>query len=142
MAGLQNQYGIFLEDFLMVVIRLARAGAKKAPFYHVVVADSRKARGGRFIERLGFYNPMARGPETTLQLDQERITHWVNCGAQPSERVSLLLRRAKSGEAVNQPAPKKSELKTAQIEASRKVAAKKAKEAATAEAETPAESAE
>ncbi len=71
----------------MVVFRLARAGAKKAPFYHVVVADSRKARGGRFIERMGFYNPMALGLETTLQLNQERIAYWVGCGAQPSERV-------------------------------------------------------
>ena len=125
----------------MVVIRLARAGAKKAPFYHVVVADSRASRGGRFIERLGFYNPMARGPETTLQLNQERIAYWVGCGAQPSERVSLLLHRSTKGEAVNQPAPKKSELKTAQIEASRKAAKAKAKVEAAA-AETPAESAE
>ncbi len=124
----------------MVVIRLARAGAKKAPFYHVVVADSRKARGGRFIERLGFYNPMARGPETTLQLDQERIAYWVGCGAQPSERVSLLLYRCAKGEAVNTPAPKKSALKTAQIEASRKAAKAKAK--AEVAAEAPAESAE
>lgn len=126
----------------MVVIRLARAGAKKSPFYQVVVADSRKARGGRFIERLGFYNPMARGPETALQLNQERITHWVGRGAQPSDRVSLLLSRVKKGEAVNQPAPKKAELKTAQIDASRKAAKAKAKPETTdtpAENETPAE---
>ena len=111
----------------MVVIRLARAGAKKSPFYHVVVADSRKARGGRFIERLGFYNPMARGPETTLQLDQERITYWTGCGATPSPRVLLLLKEAKSGENINKPAPKKAEIKTAQIEASQKAAKVKAK---------------
>ncbi len=108
----------------MVVIRLARAGAKKAPFYHVVVADSRKARGGRFIERLGFYNPMARGPETTLQLNQERITYWTGCGAIPSSRVTLLLKNA---DGANKPTPKKAELKTAQIEASLKAEKAKAK---------------
>ena len=116
----------------MVVIRLARAGAKKSPFYHVVVADSRKARGGRFIERLGFYNPMARGPETTLQLNQERIAYWTGCGAIPSDRVTLLLKTTEKGEAVNKPAPKKSELKAAQITASQK--AMKAKAKAEAEA--------
>ena len=124
----------------MVVIRLARAGAKKSPFYQVVVADSRKPRGGRFIERLGFYNPMARGPETTLQLNQERITYWVGCGAQPSERVSNLIRLMKNNTAVNQPTPKKAELKTAQIDAARK--AVKAKKAQTEAAETEAKTAE
>ncbi|PIZ04426.1 MAG: 30S ribosomal protein S16 [Gammaproteobacteria bacterium CG_4_10_14_0_8_um_filter_38_16] len=129
----------------MVVIRLARGGAKKAPFYHVVVADSRKARGGRFIERLGFYNPMARGPETHLQLDQERVAYWTERGAQPSERVSLLLHRIAKGEAINQAAPKKAELKTAQIAASQKAAKAKAKaetEAAKAEEKTEEKSAE
>lgn len=111
----------------MVVIRLARGGAKKAPFYHVVVADSRKARGGRFIERLGFYNPLARGPETALQIDQERVTHWIKCGAQPSDRVAHIL---KSGTEINKAQPKKSEVKTAQIAASQKAAAQKAKAAA------------
>ena len=111
----------------MVVIRLARAGAKKTPFYHVVVADSRKARGGRFIERLGFYNPMARGPETTLQIDQDRVAHWVKCGAQASARVAHILKETAE---VNKPQPKKSELKTAQIAASQKAAAAKAKAAA------------
>lgn len=119
----------------MVVIRLARGGAKKSPFYHVVVADSRKARGGRFIERLGYYNPMARGPETTLEVNQERVSYWVGCGAAPSERVSYLLNLAKSGTAVNKPAPKKAELKTAQIAESVKAAKAKAKaDAAAAEA--------
>lgn len=117
----------------MVVIRLARAGAKKSPFYHVVVADSRKSRGGRFIERLGFYNPMARGPETHLQLDQERMTYWTGCGAQATDRVAHLLKCAQADKTVNQAAPKKSELKTAQIEASIKSAKAKAKAAAEAE---------
>ena len=124
----------------MVVIRLARAGAKKAPFYHVVVADSRKSRGGRFIERLGFYNPMARGPETRLQLDQERMGYWTGCGAQATDRVSFLLKCAQSGEAVNQATPKKSELKTAQIDASIKSAKAKAKAAAAEEAQKPSDS--
>lgn len=115
----------------MVVIRLARAGAKKSPFYHVVVADSRNARGGRFIERLGYYNPMARGPETTLQVNQERVTYWTGCGAQATARVAHLLKCAVSCD-VNKAAPKKSEVKTAQIEASVKSAKAKAK----AEAET------
>lgn len=125
----------------MVVIRLARGGAKKSPFYHVVVADSRKARGGRFIERLGFYNPMARGPETTLQVNQERIGYWVGCGAIPSERVSHLLKLAKSGAAINKPAPKKAEVRTAQIAESAKAAKAKAKAEAEA-AETTAEKTE
>ncbi len=126
----------------MVVIRLARAGAKKSPFYHVVVADSRKARGGRFIEQLGFYNPMARGPETTLQLNQERIGYWTGCGAIPSDRVALLLKTAKSGVEVNKPAPKKADLKTAQIEASLKSAKVKAKAEAAAATEAAKETVE
>lgn len=124
----------------MVVIRLARAGAKKSPFYHVVVADSRKCRGGRFIERLGYYNPMARGPETTLQMNQERIAYWTGCGATPSDRVAHLLKCASKNEAVNKPAPKKSEIKTAQIGESIKAAKAKAKaEAEAAKSEEKAE---
>lgn len=110
----------------MVVIRLSRAGAKKSPFYHVVVADSRKPQGGRFIERVGFYNPMARGPETRLQLNQERIGYWTGCGAIASERVTHLVKCAQSTD-VNKAAPKKAELKTAQIDASIKAAKVKAK---------------
>ncbi|OGT32365.1 MAG: 30S ribosomal protein S16 [Gammaproteobacteria bacterium RIFCSPHIGHO2_02_FULL_39_13] len=122
----------------MVVIRLARAGATKSPFYHVVVADSRKARGGRFIERLGFYNPMARGSETTLQLNQERIAYWTGQGAQPSARVTLMLKTAQKDKAINKAAPTKAELKTAQIAASRQAAKVKAKaEAETATAAEP-----
>lgn len=81
----------------MVVIRLARAGAKKRPFYHLVVADSRKARGGRFIERLGYYNPIARGKETPVSFNVERIQYWVGVGAQVSERVQYLLKQAPAG---------------------------------------------
>jgi small subunit ribosomal protein S16 len=74
----------------MVTIRLARSGAKKRPFYHITVCDSRKARDGRFIERIGFYNPRARGNEERLRLDLERMAYWSGQGAQPSPRVSKL----------------------------------------------------
>lgn len=76
----------------MVTIRLARHGAKKRPFYHVVVANSREARDGRYIERIGFFNPIAQGGDTRLRLDLARVEHWVKCGAQPSDRVQSLIR--------------------------------------------------
>jgi small subunit ribosomal protein S16 len=76
----------------MVTIRLARTGAKKRPFYHIVVADSRNARGGRYIERVGFFNPIATGGEERLRIDRARVDHWVGQGAQASERVSALLK--------------------------------------------------
>ena len=78
----------------MVTIRLARGGAKKRPFYHVVVADSRKARDGRFIERIGFFNPIAAGQEQVLKIDQKRLTYWLSQGAQTSERVAALVKQA------------------------------------------------
>ena len=80
----------------MVKIRLARAGAKKRPFYHVVATDSRKARDGRFIERLGYYNPKATGDEKQLVVDRSRVEHWKSKGAQVSDRVTFLLSHAKS----------------------------------------------
>lgn len=76
----------------MVSIRLARSGAKKRPFYHIVVTDSRSARGGRFIERVGFFNPVAKGAETTLEVNAERVQYWISQGAQPSDRVGQLLK--------------------------------------------------
>lgn len=76
----------------MVVIRLARGGAKKRPFYNVVVADQRFKRDGRYIERIGFYNPIASGKEVKLKLNRERIAHWVNNGAQLSARVGGLVK--------------------------------------------------
>ena len=78
----------------MVVIRLARGGSKKRPFYHITVADQRNARDGRFIERVGFFNPVARGQEEALRIDLERVAHWVGRGAQPSGRVTALLKDA------------------------------------------------
>ncbi len=81
----------------MVRIRLARGGAKKRPFYTVVVADQRRAPRGRFIERVGFYNPRAEGREEKLRLDRERIDYWVSQGAQPTSRVSQLLKTSEVG---------------------------------------------
>lgn len=75
----------------MVTIRLSRGGAKKQPYYTVVVADSRNKRDGRCIERVGFFNPLAQGQEETLRLNMERITHWVSEGAQTSARVTKLI---------------------------------------------------
>ncbi len=79
----------------MVVIRLARGGAKKRPFYHIVATDSRNPRDGSYLERLGFYNPIATGGEVRLQLDQVRLAYWLGVGAQPSSRVSDLMLDAK-----------------------------------------------
>lgn len=76
----------------MVSIRLSRAGAKKRPFYHVVVTDSRNRRDGRYIERLGFFNPIASEGQERLRIDLERVDFWVGRGAQPSDRVASLLK--------------------------------------------------
>ena len=78
----------------MVTIRMSRSGAKKRPYYNVVVADSRNKRDGRCIERVGFFNPRAQGQGETLRLDMERITHWINLGAQTSDRVANLIMQA------------------------------------------------
>ena len=76
----------------MVTIRLSRGGAKKRPFYHVVVTDSRNKRDGRYIERLGFFNPIASGKAERLSLNEERIQYWLGHGAQMTERVVTLLK--------------------------------------------------
>jgi small subunit ribosomal protein S16 len=78
----------------MVIIRLSRGGSKNRPFFNVVVADSRNRRDGRFIERVGFYNPVAPEGQEALRLQLERITHWQEKGAQLSETVSKLVKRA------------------------------------------------
>jgi small subunit ribosomal protein S16 len=78
----------------MVTIRLTRTGAKNRPFYHVIVADSRSGRDGRYIERVGFFNPLARGNEVRLRLDSERVEYWKSHGAQPSDRVAKLIKDA------------------------------------------------
>ena len=80
----------------MVVIRLSRGGAKNRPFYNVVVADSRCRRDGRFIERVGFYNPVASEGSEALRLDQDRISYWTSNGAQLSDTVARLVKKNKS----------------------------------------------
>ena len=128
----------------MLTIRLARSGAKKRPFYHISVADSRMPRDGRFVERVGYYNPIASGQEIRLEVDVERIDYWISKGAQPSERVLNLLKQ-------NTETPEQTEKRLAAKEAKRikklalKVAAKEAEaapaEEAPAEEATPAEEA-
>ncbi|MGO2010696.1 MAG: 30S ribosomal protein S16 [Pseudoalteromonas sp.] len=79
----------------MVTIRLQRGGAKKRPFYQIVVADSRFSRDGRFIEKVGFFNPIASGQEEKVRLDLPRVEHWVSQGAALSDRVSKLVKDAR-----------------------------------------------
>ena len=80
----------------MVTIRLARTGAKKRPLYHIVVTNSRSARGGRFIERVGYFNPVATGGETRLQVNSDRVNYWLSQGAQTSDRVGQLIKEQAS----------------------------------------------
>jgi len=83
----------------MVIIRLARGGAKKRPFYHIVVADSRKSRDGRFIERVGFFNPIATGQEVRLLIKNDRLDYWLSRGAKTSERVAGLVKQQAESQA-------------------------------------------
>ena len=136
----------------MVIIRLARSGAKKNPYYFITVADERRPRDGAFIERLGFFNPMAKGQEERLRLDLDKLNEWVSKGAQVSDRVNNLVKEAKltpeeleakmaakkakadaKKAAINEKLAKEAEAKAAE-EAS-------AEEAAPAEEEAPAEEA-
>ena len=82
----------------MVTIRLARGGAKKRPFYTIVVADQRRQSNGRFIERVGFFNPMAAVNEEKIRLNTDRVDYWITKGARPSERVAGILKKVKQGE--------------------------------------------
>ena len=81
----------------MVTIRLSRGGAKKRPFYHIVVTDSRMRRDGRYLERLGYFNPIATGGESKLTMNLERAEYWLAQGAQPSARVANLIEQVKAG---------------------------------------------
>lgn len=83
----------------MVTIRLARTGAKRRPFYHIVAADKRMPRDGRFIERLGFFNPVAAGQEEGLRLDLERVDYWLGTGAQLTETAAKLVQDAREAAA-------------------------------------------
>jgi len=76
----------------MVTIRLTRAGAKKRPFYHIIVTDSRNKRDGRYLEKLGFYNPIATAQEVELEIDRDRVVYWLSQGAKASDRVAKLIK--------------------------------------------------
>ena len=115
----------------MVIIRLARSGAKKNPYYFVTVADERKPRDGSFIERLGFFNPSARGQEERLRIDLEKLDQWVSKGAQLSDRVKKLVKDAKLSPEELQA---KLDAKKQKAEEKKAAAEKAAKEAAEAEA--------
>ena len=145
----------------MLKIRLARAGAKKKPFFHITVADSRMPRDGRFIERIGYFNPISRGKEVRLEVNQVRIDYWISKGAQVSERVLTLIkennetpekrikREEKKGKRRLQRIAKRAEMKSEEVPVEEaKSAEAKAEEAPAEEAkaeeapveeETPAE---
>lgn len=132
----------------MVVIRLSRGGSAKSAFYHIMVADRRKPRDGRFIECVGYYNPVARGQDIRLKLESERIQYWISKGAKATERVMHLINELQnSPEKAQQAAPRKGEQKRQQEELSAKAhkkaeAEKKAsKESAAAAPEVAAEEA-
>jgi small subunit ribosomal protein S16 len=126
----------------MVVIRLSRGGSKKNPFYNVVVADSRNRRDGRFIERVGFYNPSAKVATESLRIDEARVTHWKNNGAQLSDTVSRLVKtHAKGPEAMIASKAKdaqKAEAAKAKAAAAEAAKVKVAADAAQAEADAKA----
>jgi small subunit ribosomal protein S16 len=82
------------EGFIMVVIRLSRGGSKARPFFNIVVADKRDRRDGRFIERIGFYNPIAKGQAESLRVAHDRLNHWTSVGAQCSPTVIRLVKQA------------------------------------------------
>ena len=134
----------------MVVIRLSRSGAKKNPYYFITVADSRNARDGAFIERLGFYNPSAKGQEETLRIDIEKVDEWVSKGAQISDRVKRLIKDSKlSPEELDarkvakkdKADAKKAAVLAAKQEEIKKQAEEAAEEEVSAEEEAPAEEA-
>ncbi len=97
--GFADQTRILSGFLAMVKIRLSRGGAKKSPYYHIVVTDSRKARDGRKIERVGFFNPLARGQEERLRVDLGRVEYWHGEGAQMSDRVKSLVSQARAQQA-------------------------------------------
>ena len=121
----------------MVTIRLSRAGAKKRPFYHITVTDSRKPRDGRFIERVGFFNPIAQGKDIRLSIDHERLNYWVGTGAKLSERVESLIKESKlSPEELTKAQEKKEQLRL------KKLAKKKENKESPSEEASPEDSPE
>ena len=134
----------------MVVVRLAKSGAKKNPYYFITVADSRKPRDGAFIERLGFFNPSAKGSEERMRFNVERLDHWISQGAQLSDKVSELAKdarlssdelQAKLDAKIEKRAQKKEAIKAQKIAELEAKAKEAAEEEAKAEAEAPAEEA-
>ncbi len=131
----------------MVIVRLAKSGAKKNPYYFITVADSRKPRDGAFIERLGFFNPSAKGSEERMRFNIERLDHWVSLGAQLSDKVKELAKdarlspdelQAKLDAKIDKRAQKKEALKAKKVAKLEAKAKEEAEEEAPAE-ETPAE---
>ena len=124
----------------MVTIRLSRAGAKKRPYYHITVTDSRKPRDGRFIERVGFFNPIAQGKDVRLSIDHERVDYWVGTGATLSERVESLIKESKlTPEGLVKIQEKKEQLRLKKL--AKKKENKEAEAPAEEAAEAPAEEA-
>ena len=116
----------------MVVIRLSRAGAKKRPFYHICVSDRRNKRDGSFIEKIGFFNPIANGGEEKIKVDLDRFEYWTSVGAKPSETVEMLIKRSKlTDEEINAIENKKSDLLKRKKQQAALEAKQKADEAAT-----------
>lgn len=127
---------------MALTIRLSRGGAKKRPYYRIVVADSRRARDGRFIERVGSYNPMlAKDSPERVRLDQERIKYWLGVGAKPSDRVAKFLAAVDMGEApvIHEQTKKHLPKAKAQERMAEAEEKKKAAEEAAAAAEAPTE---
>lgn len=112
----------------MIIVRLARGGAKKRPFYHIVVTDSRRPRDSGYLERLGYFNPAAVGGEVPIHLNRERLDYWVTQGSKLSDRVSSIVRKLDRGESFNQ-SDKKRRVKA---KTKARVAARAAKEAEAA----------
>lgn len=126
----------------MVTIRLARHGAKKNPFYHITVADRRAKRDGRFIERVGFFNPLARGRDEALRVDLERVDHWLAEGAKPSDRVRHLIKQARKQALAQAEAPSAAAEEAPVDEAAGEAAPVEEETAEEAAAEPPAEASE
>lgn len=123
----------------MLAMRMSRHGAKKRPFYHIVVADSRSPRDGRFVEKIGTYNPMlAKEDQKRVILQTERVQHWLKVGAQPSERVARILHAAGLAPKVETAARPKKSAPKAKAQERIKAAAAAAEEAAAKAAEAAA----
>ena len=124
----------------MVVIRLARAGAKKNPFYHMVVTDSRSRRDSNYVEKLGYFNPVARGQEIALHINLEKVQYWQNVGAKLSDRVQALVKKYKKEHAIAQePVVKKAGAKPKKsVESAEKSAVVGEKKIAKSKTTTPA----